>query len=245
MVVRKEPRTDAPGRSIDFDPWKVFPYYVTKSSGDWIYIKSMSGGPEGWVRAREDDAPGSVSLARLMPELSYVDAVAGFMRLRAHESPEFKATPAQVAGWTSAIESRFARFERMENKLDASSPIGLADAIRGFVLWAASPPDRAAAAQLFDESRSMMPDYGAARNLAAVTRPLLGDSSSIDGPGAARLSKELLGALALDPRNDVVLGNLDRLYRVFTDRPVLSPFGAAELASRMAAVKVARGSAAQ
>jgi hypothetical protein len=244
MVVRKEPRNDAPGRSIDFDPWKVFPYYVTRSSGDWIYIKSMSGGPEGWVRARDqDDGPGSVSLSRLMPELSYVDAVAGFMRLRANESREFRGTPAQVAAWTSAMETRFARYERSEDRIDASSAIGLADAIRGFVLWTGPQPDRAAAARLFSESKSLMPDYGAARNLAAVTSPFRGGVPSLDGPGAARLSKELLGALALAPKDGVVLDNLARLYQAFRDRPVISPFDADELASRVAAVKVARMSA--
>ena len=63
MVVRKEKSLDSPGQSIDFDPSRVFPYYVTQSSGDWIYIKPMMGGPEGWVLARfGEDGSDSLSL---------------------------------------------------------------------------------------------------------------------------------------------------------------------------------------
>ena len=70
------------------------------------------------------------------------------------------------------------------------------------------------------------------------------DTPTLNREAVGKLSSELLSALALDPRDGVVLDNLDRLYRLFETRPALSPFPPADLASRLSAVKVARKGAA-
>ena len=242
MVVRKEKRLDAPGISIAFDYDRDFPYYVTRSDGDWIYIKPMKGGPEGWVLARAGgDGPDSFSLARWLPELAYIDAIAGFMRLKAAETPRFSASTQELRRYSAAVGSGFDRFERTTTAAEAPSAFGLARAVRGFVLWSdEGAGDRSSAARLFSESASLMPDYAGARNLAAITRPFLAGSPMLDAPIAARLNGDLLAAIALDPRDPVVLGNLDRLYRMYQARPGLSPYPAPDVASRIAALAVAR-----
>ena len=245
MVVRKEKRLDSPGKSIDFDPSRVFPYYVTQSSGDWIYIKPMMGGPEGWVLARfGEDGSDSLSLTRWMPELSYLESVAGFMRLRAQDNAAFPGTPAQVTRWISAVDGGFARYERSTTPGEATAALGLARAVQGFILWKDVSSERLKAARLCTESKQFAPDFSAARNLAAVTRPLLGGTPTLNRETVGKLSSELLSALALDPRDGVVLDNLDRLYRLFETRPALSPFPPADLASRLSTVNVARKAAA-
>jgi len=247
MTVRPSPSLEVPGQSIDFEPARSFPYYVTKTvrtktEGDWMWIQPMTDGPAGWVRARTGDRPAEWSLQRWLPELAYVDAVHGFMRLRARGGEGVGAdTVPRVRAW---IDAGFARFESAVRAEDGPAAYGLARAVRGFATWQGQPDaaGRAAAARLFAEARTYMPDYAAARNLAAVTRPLAAELK-LDAETLDKMHRELLGAIALDPRDAFVLGNLDRLYRTMVARPALSAFKPQELHQRMAVVKAASGKA--
>jgi hypothetical protein len=243
MVVRPEKDLNVSGESIDFAPERPFPYGVTKVEGDWMWIQPMAGGPPGWVRARISDAdqPGEWSLQRWLPELAYVDAVSGFMRLRAGGGVSDPKTRTRIV---AAIDAGFQRFEGAVPADDAPAVFGLARAIQGFVLWDsdATAAGRARAATLFADARASMPEYAAARNLAAVTRPLRADAA-FNAKSAARIDRELIGALALDPADDVVLDNLERVYQVYAMRQEWSPFSAEEVSQRLALVKAARAKA--
>lgn len=233
MVVRQERSLDAPGQSIDFGAGDSFPYSIMRAEGEWIWIEPMRDGPKGWVRARIGDhgGPDSFSLQRWLPELAYVDAIAGFMRLRGG------VEGAGAASMRASISDGFTRFERAVSAEEARAPYGLARAVQGFVAWdLGDPKNRADAARLFAEARALMPEYADARNLAAVTQPLL-DAKGLDKASAATLGRDLAGALALDPDDTVVLGNLERVYTVFAAQPTLSPFTQEELSRRMAVVR--------
>jgi hypothetical protein len=237
MVVRPQPTLDAPGTSIDFAPETAYGYGVTEVKGDWMRIQPTTTGPAGWVRARLGEAPEQWSLQRWLPELAYVDAVNGFMRLRAGGGVKDANTRARIS---TAIDGGFASFEATVPADTAPAAYGLARAIRGFVLWEAD--GRAKAAALFEDVGAGMPDYAAARNLAAVTQPLRTDAV-FDASSARRLGRRLVGALALDPADRIVLDNLDRLYRVYAERPEWSPFTATEIAQRQAVVQAASAKA--
>src|SRR5262249_14419267 len=124
----------------------------------------------------------------------------------------------QIRSW---IESGFARFERDASREDAPAAYGLARAARGFVIWQANASEagRSEAARLFAEAREHMSDYAAARNLAAITRPLA-QGTDFDSAAAATLHRELLAAVGLDPRDVIVLDNLERVYRALLATPV-------------------------
>lgn len=240
MVVRPVKDMNVAGQSIDFAPERPFPYGVTRAEGDWMWIEPMAGGPKGWVRARTggDGQPGEWSLQRWLPELAYVDAVAGFMRLRAGAA--FGAAPRERT--RAAIDGALQRYEQAVDADDAPAAYGLARAMQGFLDWGARPEQRTQAAQRFAEARKLMPEYAAARNLAAVTRPLLA-GDVLDGPVTARLVRELNGALALDPGDRTVLDNMERVYKVYTARRDWSPYDPEAVAQRLATVQATRARA--
>lgn len=238
MAVRPQPDLNAKGTSIDFDPDRMFPYGVTKTEGDWMWIEPFDRGPRGWVRARLGGSPGEWSLVRWLPELSYIDAVCGFMRLAAGNVGVDAERRALIE---SSIADGFSRFEAAVPADSAPKAEGLARAILGFLAWRKdpTPAGRAAAASLFAEARERMPDYAAALNLAAVSQPLR-TGQAFDAKAADRLGRELLGALALDPSDRTVLGNLDHLYRLFAARPDWSPFPPEALSERLKVVRAGR-----
>ena len=131
MLLRKEPRADAPGRSIDFSPHEAFAYWITAARGDWMQLQPMAGGPAGWVQVRGEATP-DWSLQRWLPELAYVDAVAGFMRLRTSQQP---VTVAERQRMLRAIETGLARYEQALAAELAPQPWGLAAALRGWLAW--------------------------------------------------------------------------------------------------------------
>lgn len=238
MVVRKERRLDAPGASIDFDASRPFPYGVTRIEGDWIWIEPMAGGPKGWAHARIGDAEGEWSLRRWLPELAYIDAINGFMYSR---SPRAERPNLAFKKW---IDDGFTRFERAVPPDESAAAYGLSRAVRGFVRWKdqRDATARADAARLFAEAKELMPEYARARNLAAVTRPFMAGSPSLDAAAVAAMSRELLAAVALDPRDAAVLGTLERLYAFLAEQPDLSPYAADDLKNRLGVVRAARAS---
>jgi hypothetical protein len=238
MVVRPQKDLNVPGQSIDFRHEVAFPYGVTRAEGDWMWLQPLTSvGPAGWVRARvrDSDEAGSWSLRRWLPELDYVDAVASFMRLRAGSPPFARYSPERAR---DAFDAGMRRFEAAVPAAEAPAAYGLARALRGFMQWEAdtSNEGRAKAAELFKEAQADMPEYAAARNLAAVTRPLRA-GATFDAPSSARLGSELVGALALAPGDAVVLDNLQRVYKLYADRPQLSPFDAREVKQRQQVIK--------
>jgi hypothetical protein len=102
---------------------------------------------------------------------------------------------------------------------------------------------RGSAARLFAETKMLMPEYAAARNLAAVTRPFISDRLVLDMGIVENMGMDLLAAIALDPRNEPVLANLEALYAFSRSKPKVSPFTAQELTNRLAIVRTARAEA--
>jgi len=236
MLVREQPDEAAPGRSIDFDPETSFPYWVTQARGDWMRIQPMQGGPGGWVRARVPDEqggrygePAGWSLQRWLPELAFVDGVAGFLRARVGGLDAAAAAAAALA-----MERGLARYEKAVPQDLAPEAWGLASALRGWLAWQGGRREPALA--LIEKARALMPERAAARQLAAGLRLA---SGPLNGASAARWSADLLGALALAPDDRQVLANLDRLYSVYAARPDWSPFAPAALQERRELVREA------
>jgi hypothetical protein len=238
MVVRPEKDLGIPGKSIDFAPDKRFPYGITRTDGDWMWIQPLAGGPAGWVRARVGDAGANAwSLQRWLPELAYIDAVGAFMRLRAGSGA---IDPAARTRFSAAMEARLSQFESTVPATDAAAAHGLANAMRGFVLWQQGPgPQRTEAARRFAQAVALMPEYAAARNLAAITRPLLAEGT-VDARSMARLGRNLTGALALDPADRIVLDNIERVYELYAARSEWSPHPSDQVQDRLAVVRETR-----
>ena len=233
MVLRPAPDAAAQGRSIDFSPHQAFSFTISEARGDWMLIKPTGGGPGGWVKARSqaDDAAEQWSLQRWLPELAYVDGVAGFVRGRVGGLSETAA-----AGAARAMERGLARYERAVPAELAPAAWGLAAALRGWQAWERGQREEGAA--LFAQAQGQLPAYAGARQLAAVAR-LAAGRQALDGEATARFSRELMAALALAPQEGQVLRNMAQLYAVYEKKPEWCPFPPAELPERMAILQAA------
>ncbi len=233
MLLRQQPRADSPGRSIDFKPHEAFAFWIGEARGDWMQLRPMAGGPSGWVRVRgPDEALAPWSLQRWLPELGFVDAVAGFMRLRAGG-----VGAAERARALRAIEAGLLRYERAVPAELAPPAWGLAAALRGWLDWERG--DWHKAAERFDSAALLMPDYAAAHQLAAVARAGAPGAAGFDAAASQQLGRGLLRALALAPEalQRPIRANLDGLYRLYERRSDWSPYSAEQLALRRAIVQ--------
>lgn len=231
LRVRRAPDVASPGVEIGSSARQSFPYWVTEARGDWLKLAPMRPGlPAGWVKAGSGDETPDWSLTRWLPELDYAEAVAGWLRL-------------QVGGFGEAERTRLASFvDAALGRYEAAVPAelaptawGLAAALRGHIAWAHG--DRTGAAALFATAKERLPASAAAANLAAVSG-LVGVEANADS--AQRLGRRLLGALALAPDDAMLRANLAALYRLYVDKPGLSPFAPAELAQRQQVLESAR-----
>ena len=75
-IVRAAPQESASGTPMPSAPQ---PYWISDTQGDWMKIASQ-GGIQGWIRL--SGARDAWSLARWLPELTYIEGMAGYLRSR-------------------------------------------------------------------------------------------------------------------------------------------------------------------
>ncbi|CAN5237974.1 hypothetical protein BH11PSE10_BH11PSE10_01310 [soil metagenome] len=215
-LLRERPEAGAPGRVMAFVPGQSQPYWVTGRQGDWLQLKAMQGNlGGGWIKATDSNAPvREWSLQRWLPELAFADAVNGMMRLRQGDGSE-----ADAARLRAAVMQGLDRYESAVPADQAPTAWGLAAVMRAQLAWTAG--QREEAARQFARARELLPAYAGARNLAAVTAMA---ATPLNADSAARLSRQLLAALAVAPQDPQVLMNLAKLYQLYSQKPSWSPF---------------------
>lgn len=209
LVLRPTPDDDAPSRPYASRPDEALSYWVIEQRGDWMKIASQNSGQSGWVRARMDDS--AWSLRRLMPELAYLDAVIAYLRLH---SDTDAAGARRYLNW---MQQGYTQYEKAVGADAAREAQALMLALQGELSWQGMDGgawnDQAGnAAKLFARARRLIPESAAARNLAAVTEPLLQSEGRLTDTAMADINKGLLGAIALDGSNKLALRNLQKLY---------------------------------
>lgn len=227
MVVRQEPDEKASGTPMPPEP---VPYWITDVRQDWMRIDSQRGGLRGWVRLSGEHDPWS--LARWMPELAYVEGIAGYLRYRISAKESGRA----AASWIDEVDRALAEYERsLEPPPGAPAATGLRPAgwrtavasavqlqLRGMLSATkvdATAADRDAALDLFDRARALVPHDGNARNLAAMMRLSRALDGADGGVSAKATAEELLQALGTDPANPLLLDNLESAYEVLLAQP--------------------------
>jgi len=235
LVLHDEP--DARARSQPFvtDPDTPFSYGVSKTRGDWMYITTLGRG--GWVRVRNEAS--GWSLRRFLPELAYLDAVAGYLRLRTAPVVPLTVNPVRLMGH---VDAGFAAFDQAVGADAAPDARALARAMRGLLQWQADaiqPTDesRRSAALAFAEAASLTPESPMLRNLAAVSAPYRTLPVKMGAEALAEIDAGLLGALALDGGNPLVLRNLERVYDRLAAEEAQTVYDTQELKRRQVLVR--------
>ena len=214
-IVRAAPQESASGTPMPSAPQ---PYWISDTQGDWMKIASQ-GGIQGWIRL--SGARDAWSLARWLPELTYIEGMAGYLRSRIAA----KQPSAVRVAWLENADRALAEYEKSVETLPADPAsrsawrTALAGAVqlqlRGILATLkpqVSADDWAAALGLFERAATMIPHDGNARNLVAVMRLSQALGSSDPGPALKEAADDLLRALGADPANPRLLANLQGAY---------------------------------
>ncbi len=229
----------SPDESVAGEPMidgSNFAYFVTSVKDDWLEVQSMTGGPSRWLLARAT-AP-EWSLRARMPELSFVEGIAGYLRYRVGPGDPAMLDAAKAAIVRYQAEWRTgALLPQAEAK--AQSPAvrqSLARAVPLQVLALAGlldPRDDALVDVLprIAGAEALVPVNADVRNLELVARLRLASAGRVAfDPNAAVAS--LQRALGTDPTNDLTFVNLRNLYAVMLAgadaRPAWWPAGDAD-----------------
>jgi hypothetical protein len=231
-LVREEPRDEANGTPMPPEP---VPYWVSDIQGDWMKIGSQRG-LNGWIRL--SGARDAWSLARLLPEVLYVEGMAGFLRHRVSQptsspsgSPRSWGSPRD--GWLDAASRALAEYEQAialptttTTTSGGVAPVlpwrtALAGAVqlqmRGMAMATkaeANNGDRVTALRLFERAAAAIPHDGHANNLVAITKLGLAFSAADSGVSPKDAAADLLRALSADPGNRLLVTNLRTAYQL-------------------------------
>ncbi len=235
LVLHDRPNPQANPQPFITDPDTPFSYGVSKTSGDWMYITTPMR--SGWVRVRNEAS--GWSLRRFLPELAYLDAVAGYLRLRTAHAVPLTVNPQRLMGH---VDTGFAEFDKAVGADAAPDARALAQAMRGMLQWQSDSgrpanETRRSAALAFADAASLTPESAMLRNLAAVSAPYRTLPVKTGAEALAEVDAALLGALALDGGNALVLRNLERVYDRLAAEDAQTVYDAQELKRRQALVK--------
>jgi hypothetical protein len=208
-------------------------YYMTDTQGEWIHIHTQTG-QDGWILARA--MLGTESLSARLPEMKFVEGLAGYFGFRAQPSLA-KAELAQAA---------FVAFEQSALSFAAPVPLAVSKQMRGMLQLLAANQSLAAYSQtasLFAEGSDVAPSNSPASNFATV----VGLYSRWRQPDVRIPFQETVDkfwmSISADPNNQTAIQNCWTMYTVasnpafrerFTFEPVLTP---AELQERARALE--------
>jgi hypothetical protein len=218
-LLHAEPSTSSPTRPVSQDPYS---YWITDVRGDWFKLESMMGPKSsapfgGWIQARAPDA--QWSLRRHMPELYFVEAVAGYLSSRV---PQNKGQNVQ-----RTLQSAESALTRYLDAWGVNAVLGSDAAAGGTPLAVAvprqlagfmtlmrdpSPEGLTAARAQFERAATLVPQSSTARHLVAMTSIAQAyRQPSADQP-PQRFIDELRTLLGTDPDNARILGSLVAVY---------------------------------
>ncbi|MBL29243.1 MAG: hypothetical protein CMM50_17065 [Rhodospirillaceae bacterium] len=224
-------RGDTVVGTLEFSLDRPIAYYVDDIDLDsgrmHVRPHEYLGGPEGWVAARAD--PTIWPLGQKLPELTFVNAVAGYLAARIIEDERrdshwagpwdrrLRTTVARsqagFARYLSAVEEDRDKRDSFDERAAVAlsySLSGMLDLLAGRVADGDGTIALAdAAVRKFEAARHFAPYQAETRNLLAMS---LAGTALRDRDARARAVKTWSTALSLDPASDRIAGNLAQFY---------------------------------
>lgn len=246
QVIRDVPDESAPARPLSLRPG---PNLVSEMQEGWIKILGDEAS-SGWIRAR----PESWSLSKLLPELTFVEGLVGYLRyqvgalslmeglLDRMKNSVARRNLLQTAGEAaSALRS----YRDREDATIAEQAVAMSEILEGFC-GLAQPAGKAAVCRTdtwrhFRNAADLAPYSGDARNLEVIAHVCLAYQGEAPGLKQAEVADTLLQAAILEPDDAQLLDNLLVLYQVFQRPPPGNdPAGAMSASDLRSRLEVAR-----
>jgi len=249
-VVHRDPQEDSPGTHMPVELSSFasasYVYRVSEVRNEWMRIQAYGIGPSGWVHAGGDMGP---LRAERMPELDFVDGVAGYLRHRGATEGDNPDANLRTVSWA---ETALKRYEKAADPTKAPLALAVAKTVHGLLemlgpLQANSKLQTAL--QLFQEASDLVPYSGEARNLELTTRWYLAYQGGLPGIRPAVIADGWVQAAVLAPENPTILKNLENCYELLMKKgppPGAASSGGldgAELEKRLAALRLVENSA--
>jgi hypothetical protein len=159
-IVHDKPDESSPGKPL----LVLFPhdnqplYYMTDSQEDWFRIRTQTG-QEGWILGRA--VLGKDSLSSRLPEMSFVQGVAGYFG--------FRSQPTSSRAELAIADLR--RFEDSPSSDTAPTALAVSKQLRGMIQLLSRKQSDAAfdeANALFAEATTIVPSSSNASNMASI-----------------------------------------------------------------------------
>jgi hypothetical protein len=211
-------------RSVQIpDRGESLAFWVTDLRGDWVQLEPMDRGTNrkferGWLQVRPTDA--QWSLRAKMPELYFVEGVAGYLMARVRSDSQ-TIVGAALQGAESAItryiESWGANAVLGNDATTNGTPLAVAvpRQLRGFVALLrgrGTDGGMAEARTHFERAAALASHSSDARNLVTITQVAQTFRQPVDAPPPRRFVDEVRALLGSDPSNATVLANLRIIY---------------------------------
>lgn len=244
-TLHSEPKETAPGRPLVGDQAREEPYgyWVDQLSTDnaWLHLEPGTGGTGGWIN-RQQLSGGP--LHRKLPELGFVEALVGYLQLRCGQEASTLKPPADTQRWVDEALRLYMEDSSTRQSVRARLATAVGEQLTGILRMLnpnASASNLADAQRSFDAAAALVPYSADARNLALLARlSILQKSGQLKRSGAAT-ADDLVAAVALEPQNDQVLGNLQSLYEALLPPCCSSESeGTREFRNRLDAVRKVR-----
>jgi hypothetical protein len=179
-------------------------FTVEDRTEDWIHVRPKQG-RDGYLLAHVEQG---MSLTEQMPEVGFIQGLMGFLRY----APSFSETPSTSgARGITVARQRFVEYskrveadEEPETKAVALELSAILDFDRQQEDWS----------EQFDKAYQLVPYSSHARNLAAMFRLYRDYSQPGKNVHARDTANDFIAAVALEPRNVLVLKNLESFYEL-------------------------------
>lgn len=219
-IVHEKPDESSPGTPIPVDPDFPFSFWVVDVKDEWMRIKHMERhGPDGWIYA--GPRIGGWPLSQKLPELSFVDALIGYLQARGTRDQENRKRYLQFTEW---MQEALLRYQKASEGAEAPLATAIGKELNAVVRFL--KPDRSIediiiSQRLFKEAVRLIPYSADAHNLEIISRIAFAYQQITPPPPSPKIiAHDLVGAVALDPQNLQILSNLANFYSLLISKPL-------------------------
>jgi len=230
------PSEDAASEPLPVESRAPVAFRVDRVKDGWLQVSGESIGTGKWLKARID--PREWPLRQRMPELDFLDAVAGYLQYRVAAAGAGRPVES-IPRWVEESLNHYGESGERAAPVPGALPIpeALGKILLGNLKMLTGHPE--AAEPLYHQAAGLLPYSADVRTLEAVAR--LRQTPDADlAKAAGPLEDVLLDALALEPANLDVLGDLATLYELQLSKSVAVGTSREDFEKKLAAVKRVR-----